>query len=300
MLSLFQCHSGHDTYFPAIWEICIVSPHSATSPPNPRAAIPSKVANLNREYEDDKLCILDVRVTTSSGKDVDVEIQLQASSELYDRIQCYVARMVAEKVNAGGSYKLTQSISIVILDHLLLPGNKTRYHHRFRLYDSEAALEYPNSMEIHTLELPKIPKNNDSTRLWKWLRFISSKTQEEIMPLTKEDPVMSEALLKLLDMSGDLATRRRAEARAKFLWDQAAREHDSRKEGLTEGRAEGLTEGLEKGLEKGLVEGRAEGDAKARAGIVRHMLQEGIPAADIAKWTGCPLPEVERLSKDRG
>ncbi len=46
--------------------------------------------NLNREYEDDKLCILDVRVTTSSGKDVDIEIQLQASSELYDRIQCYV------------------------------------------------------------------------------------------------------------------------------------------------------------------------------------------------------------------
>ncbi len=235
--------------------------------------------NLNREYEDDKLCILDVRVTTKSGKDVDVEIQLQASSEFYDRIQCYVARMVAEKVNAGDSYRLTQSISIVILDHLLLPGDKTRYHHRFRLYDSEANLEYPNSMEIHTLELPKIPKNSDSTRLWKWLRFISSKTQEEIMPLTKEDPVISEALLKLLDMSGDLATRRRAEARAKFLWDQAARERDSREEGVAEGLAKGL----------------AKGKAEERAEMVRRMLREGMPVADIAKWTGCPLPEIERL-----
>ncbi len=239
--------------------------------------------NLNREYKDDKLCILDVRVTTRSGRDVDVEIQLQPSSEFYDRIQCYVARMVAEKVNSGKSYRLTQSISIVILDHLLLPGEKTRYHHRFRLYDSEAALEYPNSMEIHTLELPKIPLASDSTRLWKWLRFIASKTREEIMPLTEEDPVMSEALVKLLDMSGDLATRRRAEARAKFLWDQAARERDSREEGLAAGRAEG----------------KAEGDAEASARIVHRMLQKNVPFAEIAEWTGCPLPEIERLSKER-
>ncbi len=106
------------------------------------------------------------------------------------------------------------------------------------------------------------------------------------MPLTKEDPVISEALLKLLDMSGDLATRRRAEARAKFLWDQAARERDSREEGVAEGRAEGLTEGL------------AKGKAEERAGLVRRMLRDGMPVADIAKWTGCPLPEIERLSKE--
>ncbi len=110
------------------------------------------------------------------------------------------------------------------------------------------------------------------------------------MPLTKEDPVMSEALLKLLDMSGDLATRRRAEARAKFLWDQAARERDSREEGVAEG--------LAKGLEEGRAEGLAKGKAEERAGMVRRMLREGMPAADIAKWTGCPLPEIERLSKE--
>ncbi len=110
------------------------------------------------------------------------------------------------------------------------------------------------------------------------------------MPLTKEDPVISEALLKLLDMSGDLATRRRAEARAKFLWDQAARERDSREEGLAEGRAEGRAEGLTEGL--------AKGKAEERAGMVRRMLQKNVPFAEIAEWTGCPLPEIERLSKE--
>ncbi len=122
------------------------------------------------------------------------------------------------------------------------------------------------------------------------------------MPLTKEDPVMSEALLKLLDMSGDLATRRRAEARAKFLWDQAARERDSREKGVAEGLAKGLAKGLEKGREEGREKGREEGLAKGkaeeRAGMVRRMLQKNVPFAEIAEWTGCPLPEIEQLSKD--
>jgi predicted transposase/invertase (TIGR01784 family) len=233
--------------------------------------------NLNREYEDDKLCILDVRITTRSGRDVDVEIQVRPSDELCDRIQCYVARMVAEKVTIGKNYRsMTQSISIVIVDHQLWKGDAHRYHHRFRLYDPEAAMAYPNSMEIHTLELPKIPKDNDGTALWKWLRFISSETRDEFESLAGKDAAMTEALLKLLDMSVDQTTRRRAEARAKWLWDESARMRQSREEGLAEGEAKGLTKG--------------------RAEVARRLLQMQMPIADIAKATGLSESEIERLS----
>lgn len=259
--------------------------------------------NLNREYGDDKLCVLDVRVATRSGRDVDVEIQLRPSDELCDRIQCYVARMAAEKVKSGEDYRnLPQSVSIVIVDHRLWRGDEGRYHHRFRLYDAEAKLAYPNSIEIHTLELPKIPKNSDGTSLWNWLRFISSKTQEEIMPLAEKDPVISEALWKLMDMSGDLTTRRRAEARAKFLWDQAAWKRqgirEGRAEGLAEGRAEGLAEGRVEGRAEGLAEGRAEGETKKQLEIIRRMMQKNMSLAEISELTGSSLPELERLTKN--
>ncbi len=234
--------------------------------------------NLNREYEDDKLCILDVRITTRSGRDVDVEIQVRPSDELCDRIQCYVARMVTEKVKIGGRYKVPQSISIVITDHVLWEEDGGRYHHHFRLFDSEAGLPYPNSMEIHTLELPKIPKDSDGTALWKWLKFISSETRDEFESLAGKDTVMTEALLKLMDMSMDQTTRRRAESRAKALWDEAARVRQSREEG----------EAI----------GEARGEAKKQAEIVRRLLHRNMPFAEIAELTACSITEIERLATE--
>ena len=224
--------------------------------------------NLNREFEDDKLCVLDVRITTRSGRDVDVEIQVRPSDELCDRIQCYVARMVSEKVKIGGGYKgIPQSISIVIVDHRLWEGDEQRYHHCFRLYDPEAERLYPNSMEIHTLELPKIPQASDGTALWKWLKFISSETREEFESLAGKDAVMTEALLKLLDMSVDLPTRRRAESRAKWLWDESARMRRSREEG----------------------------EANKQAEIARRMMRMHMPVDVVAEATGLSETEVASL-----
>ncbi len=234
--------------------------------------------NLNREFEDDKLCILDVRIKTISGRAIDVEIQLKPTPELQDRIQAYTARMVAGQVKAGESYEgMPQSVCILIADFRM--WGDARYHHRFRLYDREAALEYPNSMEIHTLELPKIPQRSDGTALWNWLKFISSGTPEEFASLAREDAVMAEAYAKLVELSADEEARWRQESREKWEWDQAA----LRRQYLREGRAEG----------------KAEGDAEASARIVHRMLQKNVPFAEIAEWTGCPLPEIERLSKER-
>lgn len=230
--------------------------------------------NLNRETDEDKLCILDVRITTRSGRDVDVEIQVRPSEELCDRIQCYVARMVTDKMKSGGTYKVPQSISIVITDHHLWKGDERRYHHRFRLYDSEAELTYPNSIEIHTLELPKIPENSDGTALWKWLKFISSETRDEFESVAGKDTVMEEALWKLMDMSVDQPTRRRAEARAKWLWDESARMRQSRREGLAEGRNE------------------------ANAETARRMLRKNMSLVEIAELTDSSITEIERLAKE--
>ncbi len=127
-----------------------------------------------------------------------------------------------------------------------------------------------------TLELPKIPKDSDGTTLWKWLKFISSETREEFESLAGKDTVMAEALLKLMDMSMDQPTRRAAEARAKWLWDEDARMRQSRREGIAEGEARGRKE--------------------EKAGFVRRLLQMNMPFAEIAKLADCPLSEIEELA----
>ncbi len=226
--------------------------------------------NLNREHEDDKHCILDVRIKTRSGRNVDVEIQIKPTPELLDRIQVYTARMVAGQVKAGESYKgMAQSICIVITDFRMWDQD-AQYHHRFRLYDPDAGMQYPNSMEIHSLELPKIPKDSDGTALWNWLKFISSETREEFASLAGKDTVMAEAYARLVELSADEQMRWRQESREKWEWDNAARMRQS----------------------------RAEGEARKQAEIVRRMLQANIPFAEIAELTGCSMAEIEHLSEE--
>jgi predicted transposase/invertase (TIGR01784 family) len=53
--------------------------------------------HLKREFEDDKMGILDVKIHTKSDIVINVEIQVASSPELRDRIVLYVAKMLTEQ-----------------------------------------------------------------------------------------------------------------------------------------------------------------------------------------------------------
>ena len=86
---------------------------------------------------------------------------------------------------------------------------------------------------------------------------------------------MAEAVAVLKELSADERARMRAEAREKWLWDQATREHASE------------------------AKGRAEGKAEGKAEVARSLLASKMPVADIAKFTGLSLAEVEGLSAEK-
>jgi predicted transposase/invertase (TIGR01784 family) len=230
--------------------------------------------NLNPEYDDDKHCILDVRVRTRSGREIDVEIQAKPTEDICNRIQYYTAKMVAGQVKAGESYgSMPQSVTIVIADFRMWETD-ARYHHRFLLHDSVAELAYPNSMEIHTLELPKLPDDSDGTKLWDWLKFIASETRDEFESLAGKDAVMAKAYGTLMKLSADEKMRLRAEAHEKWAWDNNSRMRQSRREGLLEGRKAEKTD------------------------IARRMLRTGMPLAEVAQLADCTVAEIEELAAE--
>ena len=136
-----------------------------------------------------------------------------------------------------------------------------------------------NSMEIHTLELPKRPANSDGSDLWDWLKFLSSKTKDEFDSLAGKGGAMAEAVGRLKELSADERARMRADARDKWLWDQAARKRQY------------LKEGLEKG--------REEGEAKKQTEIACRLLEMKMPLADIVSATGLSTADVERLAAEQ-
>ena len=114
-------------------------------------------------------------------------------------------------------------ISIVITEEKLIAGSP-KYHHRFTLYDAEAGVELSDIIEIHTLELGKLPEGADGTELYDWAKFIDAETEEELKMVAERNPQIGNAAVRLRELSADERARDLYERREKARRDQVSRE----------------------------------------------------------------------------
>ena len=233
--------------------------------------------NLDREYIEDKLGILDVKINTKSGKVIDVELQVKPQRAIWKRMLFYTAKLVAGQVKSGDRYEqINRVISILIADFVFIKENDV-YHNRFRLYDENTGARFPDSIEIHVLELPKL-READGTPLGNWMRFFKAKTKEDFMEVSQASPAIEKAWGMIKVLSGDERARALAEAREKARMDM-----DSL---LGDARYEGEQEGLQKGLQEGMYS------------VAQKALRKKMDHDAIVELTGLSLEEVKRLAAD--
>jgi predicted transposase/invertase (TIGR01784 family) len=219
--------------------------------------------HLLRDYEGDKLGILDVKVKTRSGKTIDIEIQVAVTPEMKERVVFYISNMVTEQIGSGDDYdKIKRVISIVITDFDLIDGSAP-YHHRFTLYDRKNGVEFTDLLELHTLELSKLPGVSDDTELYDWLRFLRAEKKEELEMLTQTNPQINKAVGVLMEISADERNRMLYESREKLRRDEASRMKGAVKDTKTE--------------------------------IARNALKKNMAIDDIADITGLTIEEIEGL-----
>jgi predicted transposase/invertase (TIGR01784 family) len=251
--------------------------------------------HLSRETLGDKLGILDVKVRMRSGKMVDIEIQLCDLPQMHERIVFYLAKMITEQIGEGDDYRQIQrSICVLITDFVLVPENDV-YHNRYTLRDANTHSEFSDLLEIDTLELPKLPQDEDGSTLWDWLKFLNARNEEDLTMLGEKNTHLKKAVAKLIALSADEEARMLAESREKMRRDNAARIYAAEQKGREEGREEGLEKGREEGWEKGREEGLEKGRETALLSVARNMLQAGRPAAEIIQVTGLPPKAVQSL-----
>ncbi|NEN96165.1 MAG: hypothetical protein F6K50_11680, partial [Moorea sp. SIO3I7] len=58
---------------------------------------------------------------------------------------------------------------------------------------------------------------------------------------------------------------------------------------------ETLEQGIEQGIKQGIKQGRAEGRQEEKQQIAKQMKAAGLPAQDIAQYTGLTIDEIDRL-----
>jgi predicted transposase/invertase (TIGR01784 family) len=251
--------------------------------------------HLERDSPDDKLGILDVRVKLKNKKLVAIEVQVRKTPFMAERVAFSTGRNLSRQITPGQDYAaIERVVTIVIADYDMTSDGKS-YHHIFRLYDKDNSVLLTDVMEIHTLELGKLPETAESDKkegeLLDWLRLIKSEREEEIEMLAAKTKEMKMAVGRLKQLSADERTRMLYEARQLYLWDEAAR----REAAVAEGRAEGKAEGRAEGEAKGRAEGRTEGKAEGKLEMVKQMLISGLDIEVISQISGMPAEEIKNL-----
>jgi predicted transposase/invertase (TIGR01784 family) len=244
---------------------------------------------LKRIFNRGKGGIVDIRLNTTSGRVIHIELQVQKRADTRKRVIYYPARLLGEQLNRGEDYdKLHQVITIVICDHVLIEESPS-YINIYEMRNHENK-QFTDLLKLVILELPKVPAEEDHP-VWPWLQLFKCKEAEEYEMLAKKHPEVKEAVSTLKKLSW--FEERRMIKQQLALWkvdERLLREQwqkEAKAEGLAKGRAEGQTAGLAKGRTTGLAEGRTE--------VARNMKRKGRPFEQIIEDTGLTAEEIEKL-----
>jgi predicted transposase/invertase (TIGR01784 family) len=207
---------------------------------------------LPKEFEEDKKGILDVRVKTSDGKHVDVEIQLAKSKYMPERTMFYWSKMYTSQIKSGDFYKkLKKCITINIIDYEFIPLEKI--HTKYHLFEDDTRHKLTDVLEIHFLELPKLKeykrlKDLDDPII-DWMEFLNADTEGVMEVLAKKNENIEKAYMILKAASQDEKKRLAYEARQAAIMDEMSRIDEAKDEAKEEGKLEVAVEMLKRGFD---------------------------------------------------
>ena len=204
-------------------------------------------AETRRDYADEKLSILDVKVLLADGTRMDLEMQVAYFGSWDKRVLFYLSKLYTEQIQKGDGYeKLKKCIHVGVLDFIRFPESEECYH-KINLCNCKSGEIYTDLLELHILELPKLPKVrakleqgemvSDDEMVLQWMEFFSCKTQEDFETMAKQDEYMEEAVNTLFKLSADEQKRVDYEAREKAIRDDRAKLDWATKVGFDEGLA---------------------------------------------------------------
>ena len=244
-------------------------------------------AETRRDYADEKLSILDVKVLLADGTRMDLEMQVAYFGSWDKRVLFYLSKLYTEQIQKGDDYeKLKKCIHVGVLDFIRFPESEECYH-KINLCNCKSGEIYTDLLELHILELPKLPKVrakleqgemvSDDEMVLQWMEFFSCKTQEDFETMAKQDEYMEEAVNTLFKLSADEQKRVDYEAREKAIRDDRAKLDWATKVGLEEGLAKGKAEGL------------------AMAGKIVRLKLAGKTPEEISTACDLPLEQVKEI-----
>lgn len=238
--------------------------------------------HLHRNYTDDKLGILDVRVRMTDGLQINMEMQIRFFEFWDERILFYLSKMFSDQLKSGEEYdNLKKCIHVSILDFIRFPNDK-RCYRTIHFRDDDTGELYNDKMELQILELRKLPEGFQTGEdIVNWMRFFNSKNRKEFESMAKTDIYLGEAYKALQTLSADDKKRIEYEAREKALKDYNSQIKSAERRGEKRGEKRGQERGQEMGIQL--------------ARRIFHLHAEGKTCAEIAAECNISADDVNNI-----
>ena len=202
----------------------------------------------------------------NNNTEIDIEIQLAYMKAWADRSTFYVSKMLVEQVGINKKYSnIKKCIGINILDFDYIKDTQ-RFHTVYHISEDTEHIKYTDILEIHIVELPKLPTNDDGTDLYDWIKFIKAENKGEFEMLAKQSQYLQKAYETLEEISADQQKRLEYTARQKALYDYNTL----------------MEENYERGIEQGIQQGKSERDAE----LIQRMKSKGMSDEEIEQIVG--------------
>ncbi|GAA6257008.1 Rpn family recombination-promoting nuclease/putative transposase [Bacteroides sp. f07] len=242
--------------------------------------------------KEDRRAIFDVYCETESGEKFIVEMQNVFQQFFKDRSVYYSTFPIREQAKRGDwDYRLESVYTVGILNFVFDEDkdSKDYFHHEVKLMDVNTKKVFYDKLTFIYLELPKFTKTEHEleTLFEKWVFVLKNLSRLLERPAALQERVFSRLFEAASITRFTPKQLREYEDSVKAYRDIVNAVNTARKEGHEEGHEEGLKEGLEEGLKKGREKEKME--------IVRKMKSDGLSDGMIAKYTGLPIGEIERI-----
>ena len=185
------------------------------------------------------------------GEQIDFEMQVEAFDCWANRSVYYLSKMYTSEIKEGDGYDCLKKcihVSILAYDHFL--DDKECYR-RIAFCDTKTGKEYTDLMEMHILELSKLPpEEKNETSLLQWMRFLGGKTRKDFEEMAKKNSELEEAYDVLDKLSADEKKRLEYETRQRAIRDYNIGMLTAERRGIEAGRKIGREEGETLGVSR--------------------------------------------------
>lgn len=224
-----------------------------------------------KEYLNDKLTSLDVKVEDNTGKRFNVEMQVRSDSDFINRVLYYNDKLFTGQLKQAEPFEeLNKTISISILNFILLDF-EADLHNTYRFLNIKSKKELTDLKEIHFIELPKFkedkPRKNQS-KIEKWLHILKfgelyTTDLNSIPEALKEEEEIVMVLHEMVRASNDDLIREIMEMREKGRHEEASRLYQA--------------------------------ERKWKMETARNLLTMDLPLEKISQATGLNIEEIKKL-----